>query len=265
MISVEKQLLHLISKDKNVPLKELLKIYDYRGYSTNSIRNTLSKLKKENFVISNTRGTYTVTELGLRLVEGINEKHIFYDKKFDGNWCVVLVQVPEKERKKRDAFRTAAQDLGFGILQNGVYISPWDHRKKIEKITNMLNLKGHVTLIEGAILQEPIIPSKAYAIWHLDKIEAVYQEKADWLRKNYHQKLLAAENSSDSILKLFDFYLEIGEVISNLFILDPILPSELLPVNWLGSETLNQLFQAYDGISEQIPKDSPYSKFVDYR
>lgn len=35
-----------------------------------------------------------------------------------------MLEVPEQERKKRDAFRTAILQLGYGLLYNSVYISP---------------------------------------------------------------------------------------------------------------------------------------------
>ncbi|WP_052947696.1 hypothetical protein [Aneurinibacillus tyrosinisolvens] len=50
MLSIEKQILYILTRIARLEVQELVKIYEGRGYSPQYIRNTLSQLKREDML-----------------------------------------------------------------------------------------------------------------------------------------------------------------------------------------------------------------------
>ena len=64
-------------------------------------------------------------------------------------WWVVLYDIPEDEKEARDAFRDHLKELGFRKLQHSAGIYPFDCRKEIEFIIELLDIRKYVRLIEA--------------------------------------------------------------------------------------------------------------------
>ena len=62
MLSIEKQILYLLTRVSVIEVQELVRIYEGRGYSSQYIRNVLSQLKKDGYVESPFRSTYKIKE-----------------------------------------------------------------------------------------------------------------------------------------------------------------------------------------------------------
>ena len=52
-------------------------------------------------------------------------------KNWDKKWRVIIFDIPENRRAKRDAFRKKIKELGFLELQKSVWVSPIDYKKEI--------------------------------------------------------------------------------------------------------------------------------------
>lgn len=139
-------------------------------------------LEKEGYIVSPARSWYNVTAEGLAYIKAINSKPARYQEQWDHTWDVVMLEVPESERKKRDLFRTALGQLGYGLLYNSVYISPWNYQDEVAAQIQKLELDGKVSILQGQFQEGMITPLKAQAIWHLNDIEALYRKKAVWLK-----------------------------------------------------------------------------------
>jgi phenylacetic acid degradation operon negative regulatory protein len=221
----------------------------------------LSRLKKEGYIASPARSMYQITAAGRSYIKSINSKPARYHQQWDHIWDVVMLEVPEPERKKRDAFRTAILQLGFGLLYNSVYISPWNYRQEVAEYIQSLELEGHVSILRGEFAENPITPAKARTIWQLDKVEEMYQEKHSWSLQEFAP--LVDETIRDGqALRLFLLYLQIGETLSGLFMADPSLPDELLPADWSGKIVLTELQAQSRRLAEAIPQDSFYAQFT---
>jgi len=93
----------------------------------------LSKLKKEGLVakeINNSLSKWSITKKGLnklQLIEsrktsdGYSADYSKY-KKMSNKFCVVIFDIPEEDRRKREWLRFALSSLGFSLLQNSVWI-----------------------------------------------------------------------------------------------------------------------------------------------
>ncbi|MHA6529309.1 PaaX family transcriptional regulator C-terminal domain-containing protein [Paenibacillus sp. BAC0078] len=260
MLSVEKTMLFLLSRVDQMGAQQFVEIYELRGYTSTYIRNALSRLKKEGYISSPSRSQYQITAAGRSYIHSINSKPARSLEPWDQSWDVVMLEVPEQERKKRDQFRTAILQLGFGLLYNSVYISPWNYRKEVAEQIQQLQLEGKVSVLHGQFETGSITPDKAYAIWQLDKIEAMYREKQSWLQQEFTPLMNEALREGQA-LHLFLRYLQIGEVFSGLLMADPSLPDELLPANWPGKRVIAELTGHWQLLAAAIPRDSFYAKF----
>jgi len=55
-------------------------------------------------------------------------------KKWDGRWFLVIFDVPEEQKNKRDYIRRFLTDLGFYPYQKSVYLFPYECEKEIKLI-----------------------------------------------------------------------------------------------------------------------------------
>ncbi|MEW9699384.1 PaaX family transcriptional regulator C-terminal domain-containing protein [Paenibacillus sp. SI8] len=263
MLSIEKQLLFLLSRTDSMDAQELIRIYEKRSYSAPYIRNGLAKLKKEGFASTPSRSRYQITGEGRAFIQSINQKPQLYQETWDHTWHLVMLQIPESERKKRDQFRSDIVQAGFGLLYNSVYISPWVLRKEVAQLIEKHGLSGQATQFHGSMLDTSITDAEAASIWPLEQVAAIYREKWAWFTAEFEpavQKALHEQHAEP--LTLFTAYLHLGEVISELYLADPMLPGELLPQNWEGRTILHKLQEHLQALAQAIPTDSVYAAFI---
>lgn len=60
------------------------------------------------------------------------------DKKWNGKWYVVMFDVPERERKKRNYLRYFLYNIGFYQYQQSVYVYPYECKEEIKLIKNIV-------------------------------------------------------------------------------------------------------------------------------
>jgi len=268
MLSVEKQILFLLSRADQLQSQDLIRIYEKRGYSAPSIRNGLSKLKKERYVDTPSRSTYCITESGRTYIRSINRKPELYSTDWEGIWHVVLISFPESERKRRDQLRNDLLQTGLGLLYSGVYVSPWPYEEELSELIHKHGAGQYVTVFSGKLEHGEITSNQAEEIWSLSEVTKVYEEKLHWYEEQFAPLLSAALNNRSSLafevyaLDLFVLFLTLGEAINELYLIDPMLPPELLPDDWRCRDILHQLTNGLNTIINAIPSDSDYAKFV---
>lgn len=240
----------------------MIQIYEERKYSAPYIRNSLTRLKKEGYIISPSRSMYQITDLGRLFVQSINRKPQRYCEEWNKSWYVVMLEVPEKERKKRDQFRSEILQFGFGLLYNSVYISPWDYREEVMQCVRKLDLEETVTFFQGITQYGDITPERARNIWNLDMVNQIYQDKWCWFTKEFQPSMHRTLEAGKNPLDLFLLYLQLGEAVSELYLIDPMLPEELLPSSWAAKSILEEMVNHTNLIARKIPDKSPYARFT---
>lgn len=144
------------------------------------------------------------------------------DKRWDGRWRIVIFDIPEKKRDYRERLRNDLIALGFGKLQESIYITPLDI---LVDLKEMLKSKGYgqwVMVFEA----EQKLTDQAYRmaclVWPIEQLNMEYKEILDeinWQNNNPPTELEKKELKDK-------FY--------SLVVRDPFLPRELLPANWKG-------------------------------
>lgn len=141
------------------------------------------------------------------------------EKSWDKKWRVLMFDIPEKRRLKRDYLRIKLYQIGFGHLQKSVWVSPFDVIRELEEFLEFNHLEEGVVLFEARNIggrEDRIIAQRA---WPLFEIAKEYDE----ILQNYDSAKPGAKEEF------------INQYISSLK-RDPCLPKALLPDNWPGEK-----------------------------
>ncbi len=75
-------------------------------------------------------------------------------KRPDGKWIMIMFDIPLRHQKARVLLRSVLYNLGFKILQQSVWVCPYDVQEKTEKALQFYSLEKYVKifLIEKATM-----------------------------------------------------------------------------------------------------------------
>jgi len=98
----------------------------------------IKNLKEKQGVLLTQKGTKKVLKLKSNL-----EKR---KKRPDGKWQMIIFDIPEKKRYLRDLLREELYQLGYKMLQESVWVCPYDILKETETILREYSLDPYVKL-----------------------------------------------------------------------------------------------------------------------
>ncbi|MEX1052278.1 MAG: PaaX family transcriptional regulator C-terminal domain-containing protein [Patescibacteria group bacterium] len=186
----------------------------------------ISKSIKNNHVI------YQITTKGFTHLQ---KKRLLLNnqkRKWDKKWRIIIFDIEEENRNTRDLLRIKIKELGFGLLQKSVWVSPYNVFPYLKKFINDNGLKNKAVLIES---QKISIKNYEIAdlIWPIKKIENNY--------RSIYKKLTQIKKSTTNkkkikiLKKSFD---KTYKELVNQILKDPHLPKELLPKHWPQEKTI---------------------------
>lgn len=101
-------------------------------------------LKKNKYVAvkkKDNKSFYHLTPKGkLEFLKNLHMEKIFKTK-WDGHWRVVIFDIPESQRQKRDYLRKELRELKFAQLQHSVYITPYPVTGELDQILSDWGLR----------------------------------------------------------------------------------------------------------------------------
>ncbi|MEK7579914.1 MAG: CRISPR-associated endonuclease Cas2 [Patescibacteria group bacterium] len=109
--------------------------------------NTLSNLERGNFIKKSSNSSYKLTQKGIRRINFSKLFKLSLDKKKkDGLWRVVIFDIPEKQRIKRDLLRQKLREFDFKMVQKSVFVSSYVCEKEIKELCKILDFKKEVSI-----------------------------------------------------------------------------------------------------------------------
>lgn len=268
LLTLEKHVLFLLEKKRQMSGKELIAILEEMKFTAPSIRNALAKLKKTNLIVSAERGSYNLTKKGLFTHANYLPQKNYYKQEWSRQWLIVLVGIPEAERKKRDRLRFILLQMGFGLLYKGVYIYPWDVSDKLLTIIDELEIEDFVTitlspefLLNNIRADSFTGPNTAKKIWKLTDLQSHYENQLPFLNESRQLLDHLSKDIGKTNLFILAQYLTIYALKEELLNRDPMLPPEFLPSNWQGIYVLKEM----DDLLQQFAlflRGTPYEVFI---
>lgn len=110
-------------------------------------------------------------------------------KTWNKKWIIVIFDIEEKSRVLRNTFREKLKNLGFGMLQQSVWITPLPIGGEMMEFVETNNLSGVAFVLEVShfLLGNP--RELARKVWNLDKLGEEYKEILRELKElNSHDK-----------------------------------------------------------------------------
>jgi phenylacetic acid degradation operon negative regulatory protein len=219
------------------------------GISGQAVRSTLSRMARKGWLKSRRAGRYSFYSLTPKCLELLEEgaRRIFQPRSdpWDGRWYLLIYFIPESKRHLRRRLRRRLLWLGFGSLNHATWISPRDLRTEVEQVVEGLHVRPYVEFFtakhRGFASDEEIVER----CWDLKRLNEYYAALIASYEPSFqeHQARLVAGDSLEPQECFVQRFLLIHEYRSSPYV-DPNLPLELLPDDWLG-EQATQLFQQY--------------------
>lgn len=159
----------------------------------------------------------------------------FQKKRWDKKWRVVMFDIEEKSRKVRERFRNKLKELGFGMLQESVFISPYDISKDFTEFIDAQNLNEYAYLLEVSSIAVGDIKVLVSRVWNLDRINDSYKRIIEEIQDSGLMSIsgrLDKLNSKGEGKRDQGFINEIKSDYLEAILRDPFLPKELLPIDW---------------------------------
>jgi DNA-binding transcriptional regulator PaaX len=128
-----------------------------KKYNRQSAHNAFSRLKKQGaLIVERHHHQYQVslTEEGKKKAGWlqINDLRISKPRKWDGKWRLLIFDVEQAERWRRDILRSFLARLECVLLQKSVWVHPYECRAEVEVLREFLGLdEKHLKYIEANI------------------------------------------------------------------------------------------------------------------
>lgn len=116
-------------------------------------RRSLKKLVK-NDVIYLFGEEIRLTPKGKDLIRIIQLEEIDINRpdQWDGNWHLVCYDIPEDKKQLRDYFRRKLIDLGFKVIQDSLWVIPYECKEEIAVIAQNLGISPYVAYLNTTYL-----------------------------------------------------------------------------------------------------------------
>src|SRR3990167_5849545 len=90
-----------------------------------------------------------LSEKGKKMAEiySIDNLKINKPKKWDGNWRVVIFDIPERIKQVREALRMHLRNLGFYELQKSVFVCQFPCAEEINQVIDFYDISEHVRIL----------------------------------------------------------------------------------------------------------------------
>jgi DNA-binding transcriptional regulator PaaX len=122
---------------------------DWRKINREHLKQEIRNLYRSKLISTkqNEDGTFT-----LKLTERGKLKALTYrfddmkitKKEWDGQWRIVVFDIPEEQRNARDALRIKLRGLGFHELQKSVFVFPYECKDEIDFIIEFFEVRPYV-------------------------------------------------------------------------------------------------------------------------
>lgn len=218
------------------------------GFSHGAARVALTRLARRELISRERSGRlvhYRVTSrLERLLAEGDGRIFSLGDPRdSDQAWTVLWHQIPEDRRLERSRLARRLRFLGFGPVQDSVWVSPHDHREEVGRLLGELGV-GEVAAVFCA---EPVAADGLLAL-----VERAWDVRG--LRERYRSFATAyapfAKRPALSDRDAFLTRTRLVHTFRGFPLLDPELPDSLLALSDVRARAVEVFHAVFDGLAE---------------
>jgi phenylacetic acid degradation operon negative regulatory protein len=210
-------------------------LWNHSYPSQTAFNMAMTRLKKSGLVVQYRDDVHLpllkLTDAGRKKLPPFHNPTKQWETKWDGIWYVIIFDVPESERHYRDSLRRFLKKLHMGCLQKSVWVTPRDIRPEYDDLEQTANVHAVSYLFEARTVLQLDSFEIVENAWNFDRIWELHDRYLSVFSRNL--ELLKDPHSDDSILLLLN---QEAEAYVQCMQHDPLLPSSLLPRNYLGKK-----------------------------
>lgn len=168
----------------------------------------------------NPETSLSLTTVGRKILYNDFPQLNHLSEEWDHLWRIVTFDIGEADRATRDNLREKLKKLGFGTLQESLYLSPFPLPEDLYDFLDTEGLLDRVHIFEAKTLGAGHQSAPGYS----EKLIADRVWRLSEINRRYKKILVNSKQSGDKV-ETSNLYLET-------FVIDPLLPKELLPADW---------------------------------
>lgn len=227
--------------DGRLSVAALVDLLGDLGVDEPAVRSSISRLKRRGMLRSAPCDGVAGYELSddARAILREGDERIFSRRRAEvgDGWILAVFSVPESVRHRRHLLRSQLTRLGFGTAAPGVWIAPAHLRDATVDALTRLGLEGYADLFAADHIAFGDLPALVRRWWDLDELQGLYME---FLRT--HGPVAARTREDPEPRTAFADYVRLVTDWRQLPYLDPGLPAELLPDDWIGIRAADLFF-----------------------
>jgi phenylacetic acid degradation operon negative regulatory protein len=158
-----------------------------------------------------------------------------------GPWTVLWHQIPENRRLERTRLGRRLRFLGFGSVQDSLWLSPHDHCTEVVDLVGELGVAEFATVFMASVRSGPGLPAMVSRAWDLSGLEGRY----DAFCAEFDPYLSASLNDRDA----FRIRTRMTHGFRAFAQLDPELPDELAPLSGPRRRAADIFEALYNGLA----------------
>jgi phenylacetic acid degradation operon negative regulatory protein len=216
------------------------------GFSDGAARAALTRLVRRELIVRVRSGRLVHYRLTPRcerlLIEG--DGRIFALGRLPagaGPWTVLWHQIPEERRIERTRLGRRLRFLGFGSVQDSVWVAPQDHSSEVLDLLSELGVAGHGTVFVSSVRPGPGLPALVSRAWDLTGLEERYEAFCSEFSR-YGSISLGDRDAFMVRTRLMHTFRAFAQI-------DPELPDELAPVSGARTRAAEIFDVLYTGLA----------------
>lgn len=241
----------VLPADQPVWTSALVRVLGGLGVEEKASRQALARTAAEGWLATlrdGRRVRWQLTGPGRQLLtEGAERIYSFAAQAavWDGRWLVLTVTVPESQRQVRHQVRTRLAWAGFGSPAPGMWVSPNTAREaEAKQILHDLGLGGAAFSFTGQFGGIGSSKNLVEQAWNLREVADRYEA---FLAEFAGTRPAAGEATMLTQVRLVHEWRRFP-------FLDPQLPAELLPPNWIGTRAATVFQQRHSTWHEEAQR-----------
>lgn len=215
-------------------VSSLVRLLGGLGVDGQAVRSAVSRLKRRGLLEPQKVGGAAGYRLSAAMADVLAEgdDRIFSRRRAgaDQGWLLVAFSVPESARDQRHQLRSLLIRLGLGTVAPGLWVAPAHLEAEVSRALDRAALRGYTELFRSRHVAGGPLRETVASWWDLDALAAQYSAFVA-----RHEPVLRAWRDADGTAEqAFADYVTLVTVWRRLPYLDPGLPLDALPENWVG-------------------------------
>ena len=242
---------YTLRNDVWLPAGALLTLLAEFGVTNAAARVTISRLVRRGVLDSARHGrfsSYRLTEQAAAELSGGGvwvADFVAEPEAWDGFWTFVTFSMPKEETTRRNALRVHLRWRGFAPLYDGVWVSPQPlSRQELADLVPVAS--GAITVIRAQhIPLETDVDRCPVTAWDLEVIAETYQSFV----RQWGALLPGIEDGSVVGAAAVRARTEVMDIYRRFPMIDPELPTKLMPPGWARERAREVFVAVYDGLA----------------